>query len=157
VAMRTDTMSRRRDIFRDAIAVITEDYGSDLTVESVAHTIGTSRRQLQRVFDEVGGASFRQVLTRVRMQNASMLLRETDTPVASVARQVGYSQPAQFAKTFRRLYGDAPSVYRTSPRPAAAASHPLAATTRPSGPVPRRYGVGMGRRANSVQVAATPL
>jgi transcriptional regulator GlxA family with amidase domain len=122
-------MSRRQDIYRDAVAVITRDYGDDLTVESVAHAIGTSRRQLQRVFDQVGGASFRQVLTRVRMQNASVLLRETDTPVAVVARQVGYSQPAQFAKTFRRLYGAAPSAYRTSP-PDAAALDPRSAAAR---------------------------
>ena len=123
MAMRSDTASRRQDIYRDAIAVIGRDYAEDLTVESVAHTIGTSRRQLQRVFDECGDASFRQMLTRVRMHHASRLLRETGTPVATVAREVGYSQPAQFAKTFRRLYGDVPSVYRTSPGPAAAASN----------------------------------
>src|SRR4051812_37474398 len=115
--MRNDTMSRRQDIYRDAVAVIGQNYASDLTVQSVAREIGTSRRQLQRVFEEVGGVSFRQVLTRVRMKNASVLLRETDAPVALVARYVGYSQPAQFAKTFRRLYGDAPSAYRTSPGP----------------------------------------
>ena len=128
--MRSDTASRRQDIYRDAIAVIARGYAQDLTVDSVAHTIGTSRRQLQRVFDECGDASFRQVLTRVRMHHASRLLRETRTPVATVARQVGYSQPAQFAKTFRRLYGDVPSVYRTSPGPAAAASNPLGAAAR---------------------------
>jgi AraC family transcriptional regulator of adaptative response / methylphosphotriester-DNA alkyltransferase methyltransferase len=131
VGMRNDTMSRRQDIYRDAVAVIRQNYASDLTVESVAREIGTSRRQLQRVFEEVGGVSFRQVLTRVRMKNASVLLRETDAPVALVARYVGYSQPAQFAKTFRRLYGDAPSAYRTTPR------------------LPD---VTLGRRANAVQV-----
>ena len=130
MAMRSDTASRRQDIYRDAIAVIARDYARDLTVESVARAIGTSRRQLQRVFDECGDASFRQVLTRVRMHHASRLLRETGTPVATVARQVGYSQPAQFAKTFRRLYGDVPSVYRTSPGPTAAASNPLGAAAR---------------------------
>jgi AraC-like DNA-binding protein len=106
------------------------------------------------VFEEVGGASFRTVLTRVRMENASVLLRETDAPVATVARQVGYSQPAQFAKTFRRLHGAAPSAYRTSPRPRVAASHPLgAAARRPE----TRHIVGLGQRANVVQVATNPL
>jgi len=157
VTMRTSTMSRRQDIYRDAIAVMAHAYAEDLTVESVAHTIGTSRRQLQRVFDEVGGLSFRSTLTRIRMRNASVLLRDTEMPVATVARQVGYSQPAQFAKTFRRLYGDAPSVYRTSPRPIAAAPNPLGAAARPRGGVPQRYAVGMGRRANGVQIAPQPL
>jgi AraC family transcriptional regulator, regulatory protein of adaptative response / methylphosphotriester-DNA alkyltransferase methyltransferase len=154
VGMRNDTMSRRQDIYRDAVAVIRQNYATDLTVQTVAHAIGTSRRQLQRVFEEVGGASFRTVLTRVRMENASVLLRETDAPVATVARQVGYSQPAQFAKTFRRLHGAAPSAYRTSPRPRVAASHPLgAAARRPE----TRHIVGLGQRANVVQVATNPL
>jgi AraC family transcriptional regulator, regulatory protein of adaptative response / methylphosphotriester-DNA alkyltransferase methyltransferase len=150
VGMRNDTMSRRQDIYRDAVGVISREYPTDLTVESVAHAIGTSRRQLQRVFEEVGGASFRQVLTHVRMKNASILLRGTDAPVATVARQVGYSQPAQFAKTFRRLYGDAPSAYRTAPQPESAAPSPRGAAARLSG-------VALGRRANAVQVAPNPL
>jgi AraC family transcriptional regulator of adaptative response / methylphosphotriester-DNA alkyltransferase methyltransferase len=149
VGMRHDTMSRRQDIYRDAVAVIGRDYATDLTVHTVSHAIGTSRRQLQRVFEEVGGASFRTVLTRVRMHNASVLLRETDAPVAAVARRVGYSQPAQFAKTFRRLYGAAPSAYRTSSGAGAAASHPLDAAARRPG--------GLVRRANPVQVAPNPL
>jgi AraC family transcriptional regulator, regulatory protein of adaptative response / methylphosphotriester-DNA alkyltransferase methyltransferase len=150
VGMRHDTMSRRQDIYRDAVGVISQAYSTDLTVESVAHEIGTSRRQLQRVFEEVGGASFRTVLTRVRMKNASVLLRETDASVAVVARHVGYSQPAQFAKTFRRLYGDAPSAYRTSPRPEPAAPNPRGAAAR-------RPDVGLARRAKPVQVAAGTL
>ena len=154
MGMRNDTMSRRQDIYRDAVAVIRQDYATDLTVQAVAHEIGTSRRQLQRVFDEVGGASFRTVLTRVRMQNASVLLRETDAPVAAVARRVGYSQPAQFAKTFRRLYGAAPSAYRNSPGPRVAASHPRGAVARRPD---ARHLVGLGQRANVVQVAPTPL
>ena len=143
-------MSRREDIYRDAVGVIAREYATDLTVESVAHAIGTSRRQLQRVFEEVGGVSFRQVLTRVRMKNASVLLRETDASVAVVARQVGYSQPAQFAKTFRRLYGDAPSAYRTSPRPASAVPNPR-------GTAARLPDVTLARRANPVQVVPNPL
>ena len=158
MAMRTDTLTRRQDIYRDAIAVMRECYAGELTVEAVAHSIGTSRRQLQRVFDEVGGVSFRQMLTSIRMKNASILLRETDTPVALVARQVGYSQPAQFAKTFRRLYGASPSVYRTSlPAPGAAVPPPTGIAARRPSIVPPRYGVGMGRRANAVQIASSPL
>jgi AraC family transcriptional regulator, regulatory protein of adaptative response / methylphosphotriester-DNA alkyltransferase methyltransferase len=155
VAMRTDTMSRRQDIYRDAVAVITREYANDLTVESVAHSIGTSRRQLQRVFDEVGGASFRQVLTGVRMRNASVLLRETDAPVAVVARQVGYSQPAQFAKTFRRLYGAAPSAYRTtSPGPEPAAPSPRGVAAR----LPDvRIATPLAAPASAIQVASSGL
>lgn len=144
--VRADTMSRREEIYREALAVIAANYSRDLQVETVAHTIATSRRQLQRVLEEVGGVTFRDVLTRMRMRQAARLLRETDLPVAEVARQVGYSQPAQFAKAFRRLHGQVPSVYRSSPRPPAAAPHPLGVAAR----------LGAGSR-EPVGAAAAPL
>ena len=130
MAERPDTLRRREDIYRDAVAVIARDYATDLHVDSVARTIGTSRRQLQRVLDQVGGVTFRKMLTEVRMRNARRLLLETADPVNLVARRVGYSQPAQFAKTFRRYFGDVPSTYRTSPRPNAVAPSGTGAAAR---------------------------
>ena len=130
MGLRTETVGRREQIYRDALAVIAREYANDLTVDAVAHSVATSRRQLQRVFVEVGGVSFRDVITTVRMREASRLLRETSMPVGHVARTVGYRQPAQFAKTFRRLYGQVPSAYRTSPGPVAAAPNPLGVAVR---------------------------
>ncbi len=43
------------------------------------------------------------------MRRALELLREGTLPVRDVANSVGYRQPAQFAKTFRRHHG-APAV-----------------------------------------------
>ena len=145
MGVRADTISRREELYREALAVIARDYADDLTVEAVAHAIATSRRQLQRVLDEVGEASFRQILTQVRMRHASRMLRETDLSVALVAHRVGYRQAAQFAKTFRRLYGQPPSVYRSSPQPVAAAPNPLGVAARP------------GRGAFDGLVAAAPV
>jgi transcriptional regulator GlxA family with amidase domain len=133
---------RREDLYREAIAVMARDFASDVTVDAVARTIATSRRQLQRVFDEVGGRSFRTILTQIRMRHAGRLLRESPLPVSAVARQVGYSQPAQFAKTFRSLYGLPPSQYRTSPQPVTAAPIPLGAAVRLGGPLPAE-GIGI--------------
>ena len=66
----------------------------------------------QRAYREAGGTSFRDHLTRVRMQRAAELLRHGSAPVRDVARHVGYRQPAQFAKAFRRRHGVSPSRFR---------------------------------------------
>ena len=110
--MRQSTLHRRRELFDEALAVIERDYGDEtLSLGSVAHTIATSRRQLQRVFGE-RRTSFRAELQRVRMTRAAELLREGETPVSAVARSVGYRQPAQFSKAFRRHHGRPPSEMR---------------------------------------------
>jgi transcriptional regulator GlxA family with amidase domain len=121
MAMRDGTAERREELYREAIELIARDYAQDLQLEGVARTLATSRRQLQRAFAEVGNTSFRDELAKVRMHHARTLLAADAIPVRSVAASVGYHQPAQFAKSFRRHHGQAPSMYRKATRQAAGA------------------------------------
>jgi len=111
---REATVKRRRDLFTEAAAVIEREYGQELDLAGVARSVATSRRQLQRAFQEVGGTTFRTYLAEVRMRNAVRMLREGALPVREVAQRVGYRQPAQFAKAFRRHHGAPPSSMRDS-------------------------------------------
>ena len=109
---RSSTLELRADLLRDARAIIEREYSDDLQLDDVAARIATSRRQLQRVFTEVGGRSFRTELTIIRMIRAAELLAHTTLPVGEVARRVSYRQSAQFAKAFRAHHGTTPSAYR---------------------------------------------
>jgi AraC family transcriptional regulator of adaptative response / methylphosphotriester-DNA alkyltransferase methyltransferase len=112
VAKRPATVERRRALFEDAAAIIDSEFDSKLALDDVARRVATSRRQLQRAFAEAGETSFRTYLQRVRMERAAVLLRESSAPVNQVASAVGYRQPAQFAKAFRRHHGSPPSTFR---------------------------------------------
>jgi AraC family transcriptional regulator of adaptative response / methylphosphotriester-DNA alkyltransferase methyltransferase len=114
--MRDGTAERREQLYREAIDLIARDYAKDLQLEGVARTLATSRRQLQRAFAEVGKTSFRDELAKVRMHHARKMLAADVVPVRTVAASVGYHQPAQFAKSFRRHHGQAPSTYRKQSR-----------------------------------------
>ena len=109
MAERRETIRRRRAIFREATAIIESEYGRDIDVDVVARRVFTSRRQLQRAFAEIGGTTFRGYLTGVRMSHAVVLLRRGRAPVSEVATRVGYREPADFAKAFRRHQGRPPS------------------------------------------------
>lgn len=109
---RNGTLQRRAAILRDAREAILRDHGPDVDLETVAHRIGTSRRQLQRVFAELSDSSFRETIAAVRMAHARKLLAETDRPIAAIGRVAGYQQPAQFSKAFRHHHGTSPRVYR---------------------------------------------
>jgi AraC-like DNA-binding protein len=117
---RQSTAHRRRTLFHEAKAIIDREYASDLALDDVARRVAASRRQLQRSFAEAGETTFRTYLQRVRMARAAELLREGSLPVNRVASAVGYRQPAQFAKAFRRHHGAPPSAFRAEARPATA-------------------------------------
>ena len=106
------TITLRGSLLRDAVAIVESEYDRDLELDEVARRVATSRRQLQRAYSEIGGTTFRTHLTHVRMTRAAELLRASAMTVRDIATRVGYRQPAQFAKAFRRHHGCSPSEYR---------------------------------------------
>jgi transcriptional regulator GlxA family with amidase domain len=112
MTIRAGTVARRRTLFEEASDIIEREFAQPIELDDVARRLATSRRQLQRAFAEVGETSFRTHVAKVRMRRALELLREGTLPVRDVANSVGYRQPAQFAKTFRRHHGAPPSSFR---------------------------------------------
>jgi len=110
--MRPETIARRRQLYLEVVDIVHREYREELTLDDLARRLASSRRQLQRAFSEAGDTTFRTYLQRVRMAQAAALLRDPSLPVNRVASAVGYRQPAQFAKAFRRHHGRPPSEYR---------------------------------------------
>ena len=117
--MRNETQKRRRELLRAARAVVRARYRDpELSLAAVAAAIGSSPRQLQRVFREAGGEDFRTHLLGVRMREAHRLLVERDVPAYKVAPRVGYSgaSASGLRLAFKRYYGVTPSaVQRPGP------------------------------------------
>ena len=51
------------------------------------------------------------------MDRAAEMLAARGLTVREVAHRVGYRQPAQFAKAFRRHHGSSPSTFRSKAPP----------------------------------------
>jgi AraC family transcriptional regulator of adaptative response / methylphosphotriester-DNA alkyltransferase methyltransferase len=113
---RPATIRLRTSLFEDAVHIVETEFASDLSLDDIARRVASSRRQLQRAYSEIGGTTFREHLTGVRMDRAAELLRIRGLTVRDVAHRVGYRQPAQFAKAFRRHHGVAPSDFRAAGR-----------------------------------------
>ena len=113
---RASTDESRRAIFDQATAIVAREFARPLRIESVAERVAVSPRQLQRVFSDVCELGFRSYLRQVRMSRAAELLVGTELPVSDIALRVGYRDPSQFSKAFRRTYGTSPSRMRAAPR-----------------------------------------
>lgn len=111
---RPSTVRLRASLLEEANEIVARDYASELSLDDIARRVASSRRQLQRAYAEIGNTTFRDHLTGVRMDRAAELLASRMFTVREVAHRVGYRQPAQFAKAFRRHRGVAPSDFRAS-------------------------------------------
>ena len=113
---RPATIRHRTSLYEDAVTIVEGEFQSDLSLDDIARRVASSRRQLQRAYAEIGSTTFREHLTAVRMDRAAEMLQGRGLTVREVAHRVGYRQPAQFAKAFRRHHGLAPSDFRASRR-----------------------------------------
>ncbi|MFE4414460.1 AraC family transcriptional regulator [Streptomyces sp. NPDC056821] len=91
-----------------ALRLLHDNPAHSWTVESIARKVGVSRAQLARRFTAVVGEPPMAYLADWRLTLAADLLREPDTTVAMVARQVGYSS----GSAFKRVRGLSPQEYR---------------------------------------------
>ena len=121
---RAATVELRSSLYADATAIVEREYAADLSLDEIARRVASSRRQLQRAYAEIGRTTFREHLTAVRMERAAEMLAARGLTVREVAHRVGYRQPAQFAKAFRRHHGASPSAYRVGTRLEARAPAP---------------------------------
>jgi transcriptional regulator GlxA family with amidase domain len=113
---RPATVRHRTSLFHDAVAIVEHDFAAEVSLDDIARRVASSRRQLQRAYAEIGRTTFREHLTAVRMERAAELLSHSAMTVRQVANRVGYRQPAQFAKAFRRHHGASPSDFRATHR-----------------------------------------
>ena len=113
---RPATVRHRTSLFEEATAIVDTEFGAELSLDDIARRVASSRRQLQRAYAEIGRTTFREHLTAVRMERAGEMLAGRGPTVREVAHRVGYRQPAQFAKAFRRHHGVSPSTFRTRRR-----------------------------------------
>ncbi len=80
---------------------------------AVCHRLRVSVRTLQRRLAE-HGVSFERVLANVMLRRAKALLRSPRT-ITEIAFDLGYSDPAHFARAFARWTGTSPSEWRCQP------------------------------------------
>lgn len=96
---------------RHAAGLIERSHGR-LSIDTVAATVGTSRRHLERQFLQTVGLGPKRLARIVRFQRALRLIRrEPPRSGAATAASCGYADQSHFIREFRRLAGSAPSEH----------------------------------------------
>ena len=84
----------------------------NLKMEELGEEMGLSRVQLYRKVKAITGVTPVELLRRMRLQEAYVLLGSTTKTVAEIAFEVGFNTPGYFSKCFREEYGKLPGEIR---------------------------------------------
>ncbi|NLX64600.1 MAG: AraC family transcriptional regulator [Clostridiaceae bacterium] len=96
-----------------AVEYIEKTYSGPLSVSGIANYLKIDRSYLSTLFSRHLGISPREFIINYRMNKACELLGNPQLSIGDVARSVGYEDPLQFSKTFKKEKGLSPSRYRT--------------------------------------------
>lgn len=97
---------------RTAKQYVMQHFQEPLTLEEVCEAVGFSVSYFSVMFKKETGEGFAKYLTRIRMDEAKRLLRETNLSVAEICEKVGYSDRKHFTHTFHKTAGLNPAEYR---------------------------------------------
>ncbi len=92
-------------------AVLSHGAGGYPDLEAVASKLFISSRTLKRRLQQ-HGQTFQQLLDDVRRRDAIRLLENPGMTLEQIAHRLGYADPANFTRAFRKWTGEPPSRYR---------------------------------------------
>lgn len=83
----------------------------DCSVQRVAQLLSIHRQTLYRHL-RGHDTTFEKELERARRQMAERMLAEGDLPIADIAQALGYKEPVNFTRAFKRWNGVPPGIWR---------------------------------------------
>lgn len=89
-----------------------EHYQEKITLDMLSEELHISKFHLSRLFRQAMGMTPGEYLTRLRINRAKLLLRQTGDSIAAICEQIGFENPSYFIRLFRRFENSTPGEYR---------------------------------------------
>jgi len=98
-------------VLADVFAYLRGNIG-DACLKSAASAARMNPTYFSTWFREKSGSSFSNTTATMRMEKAARLITEKGMRVTEVSAELGYSNPKNFSRAFRRHFGSSPNAYR---------------------------------------------
>jgi len=99
-----------------ARAYIAEHLSEQVTLRDVARLAHRSTCYFCKTFKQATGLTFGDYLARMRIESVKRMLLSPNKRVSEIAFAAGFQSLSQFNRTFRRIEGRSPMVWRDKPR-----------------------------------------
>ncbi len=118
---------------RRAIAILRARPNKDVNMDQIAMQVGLSRSRFYDLFQICTGRSPREYLDMLCVETAITHLSSSDTKIADVSAELGFSAQSNFTRFFLNQVGASPSEYRRAASGSGGTPAPAAAAPAPAG------------------------
>ncbi|NBD26554.1 response regulator transcription factor [Paenibacillus glycinis] len=106
-------VDRHIELVDEVCGIIQKNYGQVISIEMLAELVFLSPNYLRAIFKDITGKTLLEYVTQIRMDNACIMLRDTNLRIHDIAKRVGYESPSYFGAVFFKRTGLTPNQYRT--------------------------------------------
>ncbi|MFK7922345.1 MAG: helix-turn-helix transcriptional regulator [Bacteroidia bacterium] len=92
--------------------IVRQRLQNPLSLSELAQAVGINEYKLKKGFKEQFGTTVFAYLAQIRLENACILLRDTQQHIKEIAYELGYSSPQHFQRVFKQQFGVTPGQYR---------------------------------------------
>jgi AraC family transcriptional regulator, transcriptional activator of pobA len=103
---------RAREYFNGFIQLVEAHYREHVKVEDLAHKLGISVSHLNGTCRELAGQPALQIMHERQLLEAKRLLTYTGMTIYEISDALGFSDPTNFTRLFRRRVGVSPKAFR---------------------------------------------
>jgi len=94
--------------------IVADNIDKQISLASIADSLSMNASYCSSLFKQATGENLFTYITRVRMEKAMQLLKETHLKVYEIAELCGYSESKYFISVFKKQTGMTPNEYRDS-------------------------------------------
>ena len=95
-----------------AIQFIEHNYSRHILVDDIARHVGIDRKYLSSIFKKLLNTTTQQYLLNKRLDQATILLSESNLSIKEISHSLGYYDALLFSKMFKNKYGLSPTLFR---------------------------------------------
>jgi AraC-like DNA-binding protein len=92
---------------------IEQHKSEEFSLADVAKAAGASVFHFCKVFHKATGLKFTDYVARVRLEDARNRLLNPNLRISEIAYDVGFQSLTQFNRTFKRVFGQSPTEFRS--------------------------------------------
>lgn len=100
--------------YKRVLDYISQNYGHEVTLETMAREAGLSPSHFSRLFKQTIGQSPHQFVMSYRVERSKDKLRDLTNPMIDIALSCGFADQAHFSRVFKQIEGQTPKSYRNA-------------------------------------------
>jgi AraC-like DNA-binding protein/ligand-binding sensor protein len=103
---------RHASALRKAERYIWDNYTRKVSLQEIADISGLSAPYFSTIFKDEMGENLTNFLNRLRVEKASIMLRETESSIKNISSACGFEDQSWFSKIFKNYTGISPGKFR---------------------------------------------